>query len=153
MIRTQSGTRRAMNIRLLYVLLAVQALFAGALLYVGYTARENRKTAYLELTHRVTSGTATAAEFEKLQAFLPGNADKAIVRALFGLPVERRIAAGNVAPETWLYYPLTEDQLARGERIDSADVKNFKGAVVCFVIEFDERGKAHAKLGPVQHPF
>jgi hypothetical protein len=141
-----------MNIRLLYVILAIQALMGGALLYVGYTARENRKTAYLELTHRVTAGTATVAEFEKLLVFLPADADKSVVRALFGLPLERRSSSAKDALETWLYYPLTEEQLARGERIDISDVKKFKGDVKCFVVEFDARGKAHAKLAPVNHP-
>ena len=78
-----------MNQRALYVVLAVQALFAGALLYAGITSRESRRIGYLELTHRVTAGQASVADFEKLAGFLPDPIEKPAIRSLFGLPVVR----------------------------------------------------------------
>lgn len=149
-----------MNMRALYVVLAIQALFAGALLYVGYTARENRKTAYLELTHRITSGTATANDYEKLQAYLPYDADRAIVRALFGLPLVRRAQLKSddskkkdyEVTEVWIYYPLTTDQASKGGRIDVPDAEKLSGEVQIYIVEFDERGRAHAELRTLKHP-
>lgn len=145
--------------KMLNVLLVVQALFAGSLLYIGYTSRENRKQDYLELTHRVTAGQASAADFQKLAGFLPDWGGKPEVRALFGLPVTRATQlelkdAKPITGEYWVYY--TPRQVGPIEMpltpVDSADVEKLQGSVACFVVEFDKKGRAKPRMENVVHP-
>ena len=148
-----------MNQRVLNVVLVMQALFIGALLYAGYCSRESRKVGYLELTHRVTAGQATVDDFEKLGAFLPETADKPIVRSLFGLPVVRasfvRLEdATKLEGDLWIYYPLSKPASPETppELIDSPDAEKLSGVVKCCVIQFDKRGRASWKMADVVHP-
>ena len=146
-----------MNMRLLYVVLIVQCLFAGSLIYLGRQSRANRKYDYLELTHRVTNGQARVDDYGKLASFLPPKADKTDVRSLFGLPLLRvakiEFEDGTTSEpkgEAWLYYPATG---ASAEKpTDIQDVMGLKGTVTCFVAEFDERGRAVCGLKKVKHP-
>jgi hypothetical protein len=150
-----------MNTRLLYVLLAVQALFAAALLYVGYVARDNRRQAYLELTHRVTSGQAGSAEYTQLAGFLSRDADKTAVRALFGLPVlrtaqvaidEGKSTATVIQGDYWIYYPNDTQSGEPGKPVDTADTELFTQSCQCFLIEFDAKGRASGRLVKLAHP-
>ncbi|HLX60139.1 MAG TPA: hypothetical protein VKX17_02540 [Planctomycetota bacterium] len=152
-----------MNTRLLYVVLFVQFVFAGALICIGLQSRANRKESYLELTHRVTEGYASAADFEELAARLRDDADKTTVRTLFGLPVVRAnqievVENGKTSAlkgELWIYYPLTSPSQASGtvaSPIDAADAAKLSGPVTCFVVEFDAHGAAKGRLATVNHP-
>ncbi len=148
-----------MNPRVLNVVLVVQALFIGALLYAGYCSREARKVGYLELTHRVTSGQATVDDFEKLALFLPETADKLVVRSLFGLPVGRANSvtlkdASKLEGDMWIYYPLAKPASPETppEPIDIPDGANLSGDVKCLVVQFDKRGRATWKIAEVIHP-
>ena len=144
-----------MNQRVLKVVLVVQVLFAGALLYVGYSSRESRKVGYLELTHRVTAGQASLDDFEKLSGFLPETADKQVVRSLFGLPAVRARSTmlndqeqTKIPNDVWIYYPLGKNVAP----VDSVDVEKLSGSVDCFVIQFDSRGRATSRKASVPHP-
>ncbi len=148
-----------MSPRMLNIVLLVQALFAGALLYIGYVSRENRRYEYLELTHRVTEGQASAADFEKLGSFLQADAGKAEARMLFGLPVARATQlelkdTSTIKGEFWIYY--TPQQTGTPESssapVDASDVEKLKGPIQCFVIEFDKKGRAKARMESVVHP-
>lgn len=149
-----------MNTRLLYIILFAQVIFAGGLLYVGRQSRANRRQDYLELTHRVTSGQASAADFERLSGHLPDGADKTAVRSLLGPPLMRanRVEyedGKSSAPNSsvWLYYPLNaETAEAPAAPLDVAEIEKLKGPVACFVVEFNERGRASWRMGKVNHP-
>jgi hypothetical protein len=151
-----------MNTRALYILLAVQVLFAGALIFIGAQSRDARKLDYLERTHRVTSGQAGEDDFAKLNALLAPESDAQVVRALFGVPV---LSAGEIesrdskdAAKTparkgifWIYYPYQPSQPPLPP-IDPAAARKLSGAQRCFVIEFDEFGRAKGQLAWVTHP-
>jgi hypothetical protein len=152
-----------MNTRLLYVILFTQVLFAGALLYIGRQSRANRKQDYLELTHRVMAGHGRDEDFEKLIDYLPKNADKTVVRSLFGLPVARMkqietLPKGKdslLKGDFWLYYPVKDEGTpeAPATIVDTADVENLKGELRCFIIEFNDRGRVdHFRTVVVEHP-
>ena len=144
---------------MLNVVLVVQALFAGALLYAGIASRESRRIGYLELTHRVTAGQATTEDFEKLVGFLPDPADKAAIRILFGLPVIRASAiqlkdSGELKGDLWIYYPLKQAPTIENPTvpIDAVETEKLSGPVMCFVFEFDARGRAAWRKENVLHP-
>jgi hypothetical protein len=144
-----------MNTRLLRIVIAVQALFAIALIVVGLSAREGRRMDYLELTRRVTSGQATIEDFTKLAARVPSEADPLSIRALFGAPLQRalQLEVGETNPEKrsgefWLYYPAD----TKGIPIDYDALSKLRGAVKCFVVSFDSIRRARADLLWVQHP-
>ena len=150
------------NTRLLYVLLAVQFLFAGALIFVGEQVRSKRRLDYLELTHRVTSGRARRDDFEKLAALLPERAERPEVRALFGLPLLRADGvdsdeAGQRRRETgefWIYYfaAAASDPENPPAPFDKSDAEKLSGIQNCFVIAFDAKGRATAKVMALVHP-
>jgi hypothetical protein len=143
-----------MNTRALYIFLAVQALFAVSLIYVGARAREARRQDYLELTHRVTSGMAGEADFLKLAAHIPGGADAQTVRALFGAPLQlaKEMTAGNESIEPrkgnfWIYYVAQDDK-----PVSPPDVVKLAGKIRCFVVDFDEKGGGRGAIVWVVHP-
>jgi hypothetical protein len=152
----EDAPKNGINTRWLGAIMFVQICFVGALIFVGQRSRENRKSDYLELTHRATAGEASMADFEKLAAFLPEKADKTEVRAVFGLPVLRatKVEIAGEKPETlsgeiWLYYAAP----GHAEHpVDSADAEKLSGPVDCFLVRFDERGRAKARRGMVVHP-
>ena len=141
------------NTRLLYVILIVQALFAFSLLYVGGRARENRRQDYLELTHRVISGHASEEDFSKLAKLLPARADAETVRLLFGLPLRTSLQLNLGDPpqvhkgEFWVYYPTGPE----GQSIGLQEMQELKGAVRCFIIEFDAKTVVRDEFAPVVH--
>lgn len=148
-----------MNSRALYIALAVQALFAGALIFAGARARDARKMEYLELTHRATSGQASEDELAKLLALLPPNADAQAVRALLGMPVlvraniELRMARDEPQAQAlkgsfWIYYPAQPGQ----PPFHPAAAGKLSGPQRCLVLEFDDSGRAKGKWAWVSHP-
>jgi len=150
-----SGLSETMNQVMLKVVLVVQVLFAGALLYVGYSSRESRKVGYLELTHRVTAGQASLDDFDKLSGFLPETADKAVVRSLFGLPTAHVRSSflndqeqTKIENDVWIYYPLGQNAAP----VDTVDIEKWSGPVDCFIIQFNDRGRATSRKANVPHP-
>ncbi len=151
-----------MNIRLSKIVLLVQALFAGLLLYIGYSLRAARKQEYLEWTHRVTSGQATSADFQKLADRLDDTADRTVIRTLFGLPVKRvhhlELKDGSklesAKGEYWIYYPNNPPETPESNitPIDENGADKFTGPIPCFIVEFNERGRATAQFATVMHP-
>ena len=144
-----------MNTTLLRIVISVQALFAIALIVVGLSAREHRRTEYLELTRRVTSGEAKIEDFRVLASRVPADADALAIRELFGPPLQRttQIDVGEKNPEKragefWLYYPAGD----KGFPVDFDALAKMQGAVQCFVISFDSDHRARADLLWVQHP-
>ena len=144
-----------MNKRALYVLLAIQVLFAGSLIYLGSQAREARRDEYLVLTHRITSGMASEADFNRVAEHMPGDAGAQVVRALFGLPVEIRfeipVEGEHSIVQTrtgvfWIYYPNLN-----GTVIDGISIRKLGGAVNCFVVQFDKNDKAKAEWLKIVH--
>lgn len=151
-----------MNTRLLYFLLAVQIFFAGALLFIGIQVREKRRGDYLELTHRVTSGRASRGDYEKLLTYIPERAEKPEIRSLFGLPLLRVDGTeidedgkrSALKDESWLYYfaPKMIDPDNPPPLLDDSDALKLSGPQSCFVVNFNERGRAAARIANVIHP-
>jgi hypothetical protein len=151
-----------MNTRLLYFLLFVQFVFAGSLIYLGTQVREKRRKDYLDLTHRVTSGRASQADFEKLLPFVPERAEKPEIRALFGCPLLRAQSVEleeegkrtSAKGESWLYYFAAEIRNPENPPAppDISDTEKLTGPQPCFIVTFNERGRATARVARVIHP-
>ena len=142
-----------MNRRALYIVVAVQALFAISLIFVGVISREERRVRYLELTHRITAGQATESEFKSLAQLAPANADETTVRAMFGAPLRtaERIRVENSGERTgrfWIYYFATPENRAPGPD----EIRQLQGPVRTFVISFDKSGMARGDFLSVIHP-
>lgn len=149
------------NTRLLHILLIVQFVFAGALIFVGVQVRSKRRLDYLELTHRVTSGRARREDFEKLAAFLSDRAQPDEVRALFGLPLQRANdieveidgKLQTLPTESWIYYfdSVPADPENALAPIDRDDAEKLTGLQLCFVVSFSMRHASEHVL-KVMHP-
>ena len=142
-----------MDTRLFKIVLAVQVFFAAALIIVGLISRDNRRVEYLEQTRRITSGQASAEEYNKLVPRIYG-ADALTVRALCGPPMQRatELDAGSGKPEHrsgtfWIYYPAD----ANGYPLDFEALEKLSGPVSCFVVSF-ENNRADASVLTVVHP-
>ena len=149
----QGDFETQVNTRLLQAVLIVQALFAFSLIYIGSRARENRKQDYLELTHRVTSGQANEADYLKLAGMVPMQADKEVIRSLFGPPLLAKSEVvfdednlGAVKGTFWLYFVVGED----GKIVGVQDVAELKGRVRCFVVGFNADGRAQWRMAWVK---
>lgn len=151
-----------MNTRLAYVALFVAFVCAGALYFFGVQMREKRRQDYLALTHRVTAGRGTRADYEKLMAFIPERAEREEIRVLFGLPLLRANAIkieenGNQTEspgESWLYSisPDFSPQEKPPPLIDITDAEKLTGPQMWFVVTFNERGRATARIASVVFP-
>lgn len=144
-----------MNIRLLHVLLVIQLIFAGSLFYIGNRVRETRKSNYLEITHRITSGCGNEDDFLKLAGTLPPVSRTQDVRSLFGLPVQMADKLIVTDPEEkilkgrfWLYY-LVDSSI---DTIDANSVLKLNGRVRTFVISVNAQGCVRGRIMWVMHP-
>ncbi|HYG75818.1 MAG TPA: hypothetical protein VEK08_12510 [Planctomycetota bacterium] len=143
-----------MNTRAFHIVIAVQALFAIALIYIGMVARERRQTEYLERTHRVIAGHATIEDFQKLRAAMPADANMQTVRSLFGLPVlwARKLEfvepnLGEQEGPFWVYYPRDA-----GENLTTwHNVVALQGDIQCFVVKIS-KGPWIGEIVKVKHP-
>ena len=150
----------ALNKRALYVIVAIQALFVAALIYVGSVARDSRRIEYLELSHRVASGQGTPADFLKVRGVLPVDAGPEAIRALLGLPVQTATTLtftdaklGQQNGRFWLYYPHVPATASTPARvIGPAEARALNGPIQTFVLSFDPAGRVRGELIEVQHP-
>jgi len=81
------------------------------------------------------------------------------VRSLFGLPVIRTASIElsskeKIEGDLWIYYPIGKATTPENPPVpvDSNDAEKLSGAVPCFIVQFDSRGRATWQKASVMHP-